>query len=369
MQNFDQGKGSPRVFRRMNRRSSARTTALVLSVMALVLLACGSVGVYAYDESIRDVIADGVTVGAIEVGGMTAEEASELVRYELLEPFEEPLVVEGHGDKEFRLTAKEARIRTDVSGMVADALAAGREQGLLGRTWRGLSGGELDRRIEPRIAFSTEAVQRLVDRVRLDADRDPRETEVSLTTTSVSIDEGRDGVATDVDQLKDDVLAELTDPDADRVVDAEFERVEPELTEEEAREKYGTVLTVDRPNFRLRLLKDQEVVETYPIALGEAGQETPTGSYAIQNKAVDPVWNVPNSDWAGSKAGQVIPGGTPENPLKARWMGIYDGVGIHGTDARGSIGSNASKGCIRMLIEDVKALYERVPVGTTVYID
>jgi lipoprotein-anchoring transpeptidase ErfK/SrfK len=337
--------------------------------MALVLVVCGTVGVYAYDESNRDMIAEGVTIGAIEVGGMTGEEASGLARYELLEPLDEPLVVEGHGDKEFRLTAKEARISADVSGMVADALAAGRDQGLLARTWRGLSGGELDRRIEPRIAFSTEAVQRLVDRVRIDADRDPREAEASVTTTSVSVKEGRDGIATDVDQLKDDVMAELADPDTDRVVEAQFERVEPELTQEEVREKYGTVLTVDRPNFRLRLFKDQEVVETYPIALGEAGQDTPTGTYDIANKAVDPAWNVPNSDWAGSLAGTVVPGGTPQNPLKARWLGIYNGVGIHGTDARGSIGTNASKGCIRMLIEDVEALYERVPVGTTVYID
>lgn len=353
----------------MNRRSSARATALVLTVMALVLVACGTVGVYAYDESSRDVIAEGVAIGDIEVGGMTAQEASGLVRSSLLEPLEDPLVVEGHDGKEFSLTAKEARISADVSGMVAEALAAGREQGLLGRTWRRLSGGELNRRIDSRVTFSTEAVQRLVDRVRVDADRDPREAEVSLTTTSVSVKEGRDGIATDVDQLKDDVMSELVDTEADRVVEAEFEPVEPELTKEEIREKYATVITVDRPNFRLRLFKDQEVVETYPIALGEAGQDTPTGTYAIQNKAVDPAWNVPNSDWAGSLAGQVIPGGRADNPLKARWMGIYNGVGIHGTDARGSIGTNASKGCIRMFIEDVKALYERVPVGTPVYID
>lgn len=353
----------------MNRRSSARATVIVLSVMVLVIVACGTVGVYAYDDSTRDVIADGITIGSMEVGGMTGEEASELVRFELLEPLEEPLVVEGRGDEEFTLTAKEARISADVSEMVAGALAAGREQGLLARTWRGLTGGEVDQNIEPRIAFSSEAVQRLVDRVRVDADRDAREADVQLTTTSISIEDGRDGIATDVDQLKDDILADLTDPDADREVEAQFERVEPELTKDEVREKYRTVLTVDRANFRLRLFKDQEVVKTYPIALGEAGQDTPTGTYDIANKAVDPAWNVPNSDWAGSLAGQVIPGGRADNPLKARWLGIYNGVGIHGTDARDSIGTNASKGCIRMLIEDVEALYERVPVGTAVYID
>ena len=45
-----------------------------------------------------------------------------------------------------------------------------------------------------------------------------------------------------------------------------------------------------------------------------------------------------------------------------------DGVGVHGTDARGSIGTNASHGCIRMLVEHVEQLYDEVPVGTPIYI-
>jgi lipoprotein-anchoring transpeptidase ErfK/SrfK len=83
---------------------------------------------------------------------------------------------------------------------------------------------------------------------------------------------------------------------------------------------------------------------------------------------VNPAWHVPNSAWAGDLAGTVIPGGVPENPLKARWMGIFDGAGIHGTDATGSIGSAASHGCIRMLIPDVIELYDQVDVGAPVYI-
>jgi lipoprotein-anchoring transpeptidase ErfK/SrfK len=83
--------------------------------------------------------------------------------------------------------------------------------------------------------------------------------------------------------------------------------------------------------------------------------------------AENPSWHVPDSDWAGDLAGEVIPPG-PENPIKARWMGIYDGAGIHGTDAVNSIGTNASHGCIRMRIPDVEELYDRVKVGTPVYI-
>ena len=104
------------------------------------------------------------------------------------------------------------------------------------------------------------------------------------------------------------------------------------------------------------------------MAIGALGYDTPAGTYNIENKAVDPVWNVPDSDWAGDLAGTTVPGGVPENPLRERWMGIYAGAGIHGTDDLGSLGSAASHGCIRMAVPDVIELYDQVPVGTPIYI-
>ena len=128
------------------------------------------------------------------------------------------------------------------------------------------------------------------------------------------------------------------------------------------------LITVDRSSFTLRYFRNLKLVKTYTIAIGAVGFDTPTGMYHVQNKAIDPAWSVPNKPWAGKLAGQVIPGGTAQNPLKARWMGIYDGAGIHGTDQTGSLGSAASHGCIRMAVPDVIELYERVPVQTPVYI-
>ena len=122
----------------------------------------------------------------------------------------------------------------------------------------------------------------------------------------------------------------------------------------------------ERTPFYARVLRESVL---YTVAIGAAGFDTPAGVYNIQNKAVNPAWTMPNSDWvAPSDRGKVVPGGTAENPLKARWLGIYAGAGIHGTDATGSIGSNASHGCIRMLIPDVIELYDKVEVGAPVYI-
>jgi len=113
---------------------------------------------------------------------------------------------------------------------------------------------------------------------------------------------------------------------------------------------------------------DPEIMaHTYTVAIGMAGLETPAGLYHIQDKQVNPSWHVPNSAWAGKLAGKVIPPG-PDNPIQARWMGIYAGAGIHGTDDAGSIGSAASHGCIRMRIPDVEELYDQVPVNAPVYI-
>ena len=63
----------------------------------------------------------------------------------------------------------------------------------------------------------------------------------------------------------------------------------------------------------------------------------------------------------------MIPPG-PDDPLKARWLGFYDGSGIHGTDDIGSLGTAASHGCIRMSIPDVTELYSLVPMHTPIYI-
>jgi lipoprotein-anchoring transpeptidase ErfK/SrfK len=104
------------------------------------------------------------------------------------------------------------------------------------------------------------------------------------------------------------------------------------------------------------------------VAVGKQGLETPAGLYHIQNKGVNVPWNVPNSSWAGSLAGTTVPGGAPDNPLKARWLGVFDGAGIHGTDQVGSLGTAASHGCVRMAIPDVVELYPQVPVQAPMYI-
>ena len=76
---------------------------------------------------------------------------------------------------------------------------------------------------------------------------------------------------------------------------------------------------------------------------------------------------MPDSAWAGDLAGQSIPPG-PSNPIKARWMGIYEGAGIHGTEETDSLGTG---GLARLRADgDPRRdeLYDQVEVGTPIYI-
>jgi lipoprotein-anchoring transpeptidase ErfK/SrfK len=191
---------------------------------------------------------------------------------------------------------------------------------------------------------------------------------VKLSGAGLQSTSGSDGLAIQASELHKQIKAAIVSPTAKRTFVATTHHIQPKVTTADLKRKYDTVIIINRSQFRLRLFKGLKLHETYPIAVGRVGLETPAGQYKIANKAINPAWHVPNSPWAGDLAGKVIAGDDPSNPIKARWLGVYDGVGIHGTDDDASIGSNASHGCIRMHIPDVEKLYDEVPVGSAIYI-
>jgi lipoprotein-anchoring transpeptidase ErfK/SrfK len=337
--------------------------AIVLAIAAMLVAA---IGAYAWDSSRSDEIAEGVTVGSIDVGGLTTDEATDLVRHELVTPLRKPVTVKFE-DVKYRLSAEKLEVEADVAGMVDRALDASQEGGLPGRLWRYATGGEVSETIEPQVTYSSEALDAFVAKVETEVNREPVDATIEPTPTSLGKVKGQTGVALKTEELRSE-LETLVQQRDDRVAEAPAEIVEPEVTADELAEAYPSYLTVDRSNFQLRLWENLELTKTYTIAVGAIGFDTPAGVYNIQNKAVDPAWNVPDSDWAGDLAGTVVPGGVPENPLRERWMGIFDGAGIHGTDDVGSLGSAASHGCIRMGVPDVIELYDQVDVGTPIYI-
>ncbi len=346
----------------MHRRS------FVLVAILVVALLAGGGGVYAYDKGKDGQIAEGIKVNGVEVGGLSASAARQKLRTALLEPLNRPVIARFQG-KRYKLTPRQAQIGVDIDGSVNRALARSREGDIVSRTWREVRGEPILTDIAAKVSYSRPAVRRLVARVERDLNRDPVDAKVDLESGSVEPQPSSDGRAVRAARLRRDLQRELLDAGERRLVRVRTAVVKPEVTTDELAEKYPAVLVVNRGSFQLTLYKNLKPAKTYGIAVGQVGLDTPAGLYSIQNKAVNPAWTMPNSDWvAPGDRGKVVPGGTPENPLKARWLGVYDGVGVHGTDAESSIGTRASHGCIRMRIPDVIDLYDQVPVGAPIYI-
>ena len=131
--------------------------------------------------------------------------------------------------------------------------------------------------------------------------------------------------------------------------------------------------TVTRPDTRLLLnfkkrrvfvYQGQKIIASYPVAIGRRGFPTPTGQFRVIQMVREPVWEHPFT-------GQLVPSGK-NNPLGARWIGFWtDGanfIGFHGTPQENLIGRAVSHGCVRMRNRDIKALFEKVQIGTSVIV-
>jgi lipoprotein-anchoring transpeptidase ErfK/SrfK len=325
----------------MSRRPLALLVALSAFLLALSAPAAAQV------RTIRP----GVSAAGVDLSGLTVEQAAVRLDQAYAPRLQGDMIL-GAAGIPWKLTMAEAKLKLDSIRTAKRALYA--KAGVTA--------------VAPKITHSRAAVREFVERVAARVRRNPKNAAINITVRHIFREKSHDGRALPVDATRKAVDAQLDDPAAPRKVHAPLTKVKPRVTFANLARVYNTVLTIDRGSFKLRLFKGLKFSRSYPIAVGMAGLDTPAGRYAIQNKQVNPAWHVPNSSWAGSLAGQVIPGGAPNNPLRARWLGIANGVGIHGTSEDWSIGTRASHGCIRMHVSDVIDLYSRVPVGAPVLI-
>ncbi len=334
--------------------------------MGLAVLFGGAAALLAYDASQAHTIASGITVGGVDVGGLTVRQASRRVRRVYAARLAHPLVVDFHGQR-FVLHPRAAHLASDVQASVDQALERTRSDDLFTRALRSLTGGQIHANIDPQLTFSDAAVARFARRIAKRLDRSARDASITYSGASIGQAASRTGIQVQQSDLVARIDAALTGGARSHRIEIPVIATQPEVTTRALAKRYPTIITVDRSGFTLRLWKHLRLVRSYRIAVGMVGLETPAGLYHVQDKQVNPSWHVPNSAWAGALAGQTIPPG-PQDPLKARWMGIFNGAGIHGTDELSSLGSAASHGCIRMAIPDVIALYDQTPLGTPVYI-
>lgn len=350
------------------RRASHRAP-IVAGALLVALLVALLAGMYVYDQGQRSVIARGVRVAGIDLGGLKPDAARRRIYGALLAPLKRPVTVH-FGTQTFAISPRQAGFNLDVNALVERAQARSRSGSIFARAPRELFGGSVNAEIPAVVHYDHAVVRALIARVRAAVDRPALDASAQPDGSGrLATVAGHDGIEVNSRLLAARVEHSLTNPGSPRSIPLPVRVVHPNVTSAQLAARYPSYIVVDRNSFTLRLYEHLKLSHSYPIAVGMQGLETPAGLWHIQWRQVDPPWYVPNDAWAGSLAGQVIPPG-PTDPLKARFMSFNGGAGIHGIDPSeyGTIGHTASHGCIRMTIPDVIDLYGKVAVGTPVYI-
>jgi lipoprotein-anchoring transpeptidase ErfK/SrfK len=315
----------------------------VKRLLAVMFVAVVSLGVAAPDAARKPlVIAPGVTIGGVPVGGKMSEAA----RTRVEAAFGRPLRLQFR-DKRWRISPRYLGASAGIDRAVARALLAPP------RT-----------RVRLQVSSTQPRIRRYVNRLDRLFSYEPVNTQVvGVAGGSPQFTEAKAGLAVEKDGMAKAITRALASTNRRRPVELIVSTVEPQVTPS----NYGPVVIIHRGSNRLSLFDGPTLVRRFGVATGSAQYPTPLGNYSVATKQMNPWWiPPPDSEWA--KDAKPIPPG-PGNPLGTRWMGLTAPlVGIHGTPDAASIGYSASHGCIRMHVPEAEWLFEQVNVGTPVLI-
>ena len=309
-----------------------------LAIFVLVIAALAPV--LSGDAAPPVLIAPGVTLAGMPVGGMSNEQAQAA----LLPAFAKPVRLV-YGDRRWRIVPARFGAKVTISEGVAEALRAPTNSAVALTS-------EVD---EHEVRTFVRALDKRVSFPAKDAElKGLKELQPQFTPDRAGVQVLRQLTA-------QRIVRALQSPQIRRIRVA-TKVVEPERTVL----KFGPVIVIRRGANELRYYQGAKLVRKFGVATGQAIYPTPTGTFSVVDMQLNPWWRPPDSDWA--KGLKPIPPG-PGNPLGTRWMGLSaPGVGIHGTPDDTSIGYSASHGCIRMQIPNAEWLFNHVEIGTPVYI-
>ncbi len=283
-------------------------------------------------------IADGVQIGSVVVGGMTADEATAAVQ----QAYFAPLVVHV-GHRNVSVSPHHFYTSLDVGPAVQAALTAAP-----------------DTVVPLRPTFDMQRVAKWVTALAAKTDLDPVAGIVILRHDRPVLTHSRPGRALAKFPTRMRIRASIVSGTRTTIL-APLRKIAAAAATAEP------IIVIHRGLNRLYLYDGVRLVRTFPVATGQAIYPTPLGRFQIVVKWVNPWWYPPTQD-AWAKGLKPVPPG-PGNPLGTRWMGLSaPGVGIHGTDEPWSIGHSESHGCIRMEVSSAEWLFNRVRIGTPVFI-
>jgi hypothetical protein len=329
---------------RIGRRGRRTVALLALALATLAAVGAGTQVRGGGMQTRKVFIAQGVSVTGIDLSGLTARRA----KARLKKAFDRPLSVR-HRGRTWTFTPRTLGANVELNLAVRRALAAPEGGGL---------------RLP--LSFAGRRLRAWARRLARDFDRPATNSRIVLAGLRPRVTRERTGRRLDLVATQMRVAVALRSGER-LAVPLAVRRVRPRVK----RARVGAAIVIRRDSNRLFLYRGatrrgMRLVRSLGVATGQPIYPTPLGHFTIATKQRDPWWNPPDSDWAAG-ASPIPPG--PGNPLGTRWMGLSEPlIGIHGTPDSASIGYSASHGCIRMRISDAEWLFERVEVGTPVFI-
>lgn len=174
------------------------------------------------------------------------------------------------------------------------------------------------------------------------------------------------------------LLAQSATPAAAAAAPQSRAPYDPAPTEVPIRDGFevGSIIVVSNQYYLYHVIAPGRAVR-YGVAVGTA-ELVWKGRAVVGRKVEWPSWTptpamIERKPEQYAKYANGMPGG-PQNPLGARALYLHTvnghdtSIRIHGTTEPGSIGRAVSNGCIRMRNEAVMDLFDKVPLGTPVYV-
>jgi lipoprotein-anchoring transpeptidase ErfK/SrfK len=327
-----------------------RRALLILLLLLAALFAAGNVSAEepTPEPPPTPVIAEGVTIAGLNVGGLTRAEALRAVKARFARPLE------------LRFMNRRP-LRAEPT---ADLRARAKEEFAVDRAIWAPSGTD----VRLPVIVNVKALRRYAAGIAERFDRAPRNAILRLSgRLRPHVSKAKPGRRIKTRQLHLSLRKALKEHTR-WPIRIRKEVVWPTVT----RGTIGPTIVIRRDSKRLYLYRGvkakgaMKIKARFGVATGLPQYPTPLGRFTIATMQRNPWWYPPDSDWA--EGAEPVPPG-PGNPLGTRWMGLsISGIGIHGTPDAASIGYSASHGCIRMRIPDAEWLFERVRVGSTVFI-
>lgn len=341
-----------------------RRVGIVVATTTLVVLtlagAAVAIDVDRYATSRAEQLLPGTTIEGVEVGGMTAAEATAAVEAALAPQLDETAVTVEAAGETFTRTRRELGATHDAAAQVEAAIATASDMNWW--KWAGVRyrsqrpGPELD----VTITDPASGPGQLAREIARATDLEPIDAEMQIVGGEPVVLPSADGRRVEVGALAALIAGRVP---TGGTVAAPITPLYPEVPAEH----YDQILVLDQSEHRLDVWLRGERVRTFIVATGTGQYPTPKGIFEVTLKRYLPTWVNPDpTGWGRTMPAKIGPG--PGNPLGVRALNwsAPGAIRFHGTANVASLGSDASHGCVRLSNTDVVELYDLVDVGAVI---